>query len=137
MAEPSPFDPPPQCQVSIVPTTIPASGLARARCHTARPADALAVGLFPWSGLNCWGNDIDIHSGRTRYTRYLFWTPVTRSVHDSSLTGALPPEDLVGRSADWHPVVTLSPGLRHSPHYRFDGAIHQYRELEIAGSSET
>ena len=27
--------------------------------------------------------------------------------------------------------MTLSPGLHHSPHYRFHGAINQIRELEI------
>ena len=89
------------------------------------------LGLFPWSGLNCWQSDIDINSGRTRYTRYLFWISVTRSVRDSALTNALSSEDLAGQVPDWHPAVTLSPGLRHSPHYRFHSAIHQIRELEI------
>jgi hypothetical protein len=89
-------------------------------------------GLFPWSGDNCWQDDIDINSGRTRHTRYLLWVPFTRSVQDSALTRALSPEELTGRRADWHPVVTLSPGLHHSPHYRFHGAIHQIRELEIS-----
>ncbi len=32
---------------------------------------------------------------------------------------------------DWQPVVTLSPGLHHSPHYRYHGAINQIKELEI------
>jgi hypothetical protein len=32
-------------------------------------------------------------------------------------------------------VVTLSPGLRHSPHYAFHGAIHQIRELEFCWQS--
>lgn len=100
---------------------------------TAIPAVLLSLSLFghfPWSGLNCWRDEIDINSGRTRYTRHLLWVPVTGSVRDSALTRALSPEDLVGRSADWHPVVTLSPGLHHSPHYRYHGAIHQIRELE-------
>lgn len=89
-------------------------------------------GLFPWSGINCTQGDIDLYSGRIRYTRYLLWLPVTRSVQDSSLTRALSPEDTTGSREDWHPVVTLSPGLHHSPHYRFYGAIHQIRELEIS-----
>ena len=82
-------------------------------------------GLFPWSGLNCWQNDIDITSGRIRQTRYLLWVPVQRSVWDSALTRAVPPTVVAGSRPDWHAVVTLSPGLHHSPHYRFHGAIHQ------------
>ncbi len=89
-------------------------------------------GLFPWSGINCTQSDIDLNSGRIRYTRYLLWLPVTRSVQDSALTRALSPEDRKNPGEDWHPVVTLSPGLHHSPHYRFHGAIHQIRELEIS-----
>jgi len=89
------------------------------------------LGFFPWSGLNCWQDDIDITSGRTRYTRYLFWMPVNRTVNDSTLTHALSPEDLAGARADWHPVVTLSPGMHHSPHYRFHSVTSQIREPEI------
>ncbi len=88
-------------------------------------------GLFPWSGINCTEGDIDLNSGRIRHTRYLLWLPVTRSVQDSALTRALPPEDRTNPGEDWHPVVTLSPGLHHSPHYRFHGAMGQIRELEI------
>jgi hypothetical protein len=89
-------------------------------------------GLFPWSGINCWQDDIDLASGRTRHTRYLLWVPMTRSVQDSALTRALSPEDRANLEEDWHPVVTLSPGLHHSPHYRFHGPIHQIRELEFS-----
>jgi hypothetical protein len=93
------------------------------------------LGLFPWSGVNCWQNDIDITSGRIRYTRYLLWIPVQRSVWDSALTRAVSPTATTDSRADWHPVVTLSPGLHHSPHYRFHGAIHQIQELEFCWES--
>ena len=89
------------------------------------------LGCFPWSGLNCSQNDIDTTSGRTRYTRYLFWMPVSRTESGSALTNALTHEDLAGARADWHPVMTLSPGMHHSPHYRLHGAISQIRDLEI------
>ena len=88
-------------------------------------------GLFPWSGLNCWQNDVDIMSGRIRQTRYLLWIPVQRSVWDSALTRAVQPAETMDLRPDWHAVVTLSPGLHHSPHYVFHGAIHQIRELEL------
>ena len=89
-------------------------------------------GLFPWSGVNCWQNDIDINSGRIRQTRYLLWVPVQSSVTDSALTRAVSPEATTDPRADWQPVVTLSPGLHYSPHYRFHGAIHQMQELEFS-----
>ena len=31
---------------------------------------------------------------------------------------------------DWHLVVTLSPGTRHSPHYRYHGARHHVATAE-------
>ncbi len=89
------------------------------------------LGRFPWSGVNCWQDDIDITSGRIRQTRYLLWIPVQRFVRDSALTKAARPEAATLSGPDWHPVVTLSPGLRHSPHYAFHGATDQIRELEF------
>ena len=67
------------------------------------------LGLFPWSGVNCWQNDIDIISGRIRQTRYLLWVPVQRSVWDSALTKAVSPAATTDSRADWHAAVTLSP----------------------------
>ena len=98
------------------------------------PSSLLALsllGLFPWSGLSCWQDDIDIKSGRIRHTRYLLWVPVQRSVRDSALTRAVSPEATTDFKADWHPVMTVSPGLYHSPHYQFGGTITQMRDLEI------
>jgi hypothetical protein len=82
--------------------------------------------------VNCSEAEIDIAGGRIRHTRYLLWVPISQVVVDSALTKALPPDDKVGLPADWHPVVTLSPGLRHSPHYRFHGAFSDIRILEFS-----
>lgn len=98
------------------------------------PLSLLALspfGLFPWSSVNCWQDDIDINSGRIRHTQFLLWMPVSRSVQDSALTNALFPEERTGSGANWHPVVTVSPGLHHSPHYQFGGTITQIQDLEI------
>ena len=89
-------------------------------------------GLFPWSRINCWESEIDLNGGRLRHTRYVLWLPVSRAVRDSPLTQALAPGDRSNLGEDWQPVVTLSPGWRHSPHYRYHGAIHQIRSLEIS-----
>jgi hypothetical protein len=93
------------------------------------------LGFFPWSEINCSQNDIDITSGRIRYTRYLLFLPVRRSVSESALSEALSREERAGEESDWHPVVTFSPGVRHSPHYRFHGALYQIRLLEMCWES--
>jgi|GEM_PF-1507176 len=89
------------------------------------------VGVWAWSGINYWTYDVDIFSGRIGYTRYLFFVPVGEKIEDSALTRALQPEDYAGTACDWHRVLTLSPGVQHSPHYGFHGAIAQIRQLEF------
>lgn len=88
-------------------------------------------GLFPWSRLNCSTIEIDLGSGRVRNTRYLFWVPVRRTVSDSALTKELLQTDIGTSQCEWQPVSTQSPRARHSPHYRYHGALSQIRELEI------
>ncbi len=95
---------------------------------------ASLLGFFPWSPINCTHHDVDIHSGRVRLTRYLFWLPVHESVKDSALTKALRPEDLAAVTPEWHHAVTLSPGPGHSPHYIYHSAIAQVRQLELVWS---
>ena len=90
---------------------------------------AVFLGLLPWRSVNCSHHDVDIHSGRLRFTQYLFWVPVQERIEDSSLTRALRPDDLAGTGPSWRRAMTLSPG-HHSPHYVFHSAIHQIQELE-------
>lgn len=100
----------------------------------AAPVGLLALsllGVFPWSGINCWTSEVDIHSGRTRATRSLLWITTIGPPEDSGLTRALVPADLAGRPADWHPVVTLSPRLHYSPHYYYHGAMSQIHLLRL------
>lgn len=93
---------------------------------------ASQTGLLPWSRFNCWTYDVDIQSGRVRYTRYLLWLPVRRSVQDSALTQALTPTDFSQENPRWRKAMTLSPGVEHSPHYIFHSAINQIHKLELA-----
>jgi hypothetical protein len=90
-----------------------------------------SAGFFPWSPINCTQIDIDLNSGRIRRTNYLLWMEVTTTVEDSALTKALSPQDRENLGEDWQPVSTFSPGLGHSPHYRFHGATSEIRNLEI------
>lgn len=89
-----------------------------------------ALGFLTWSPINCWGYDVDICSGRIRYTRYFAFVAVARRVQSSALSDALEAEDFQGCRTEWRRVLTFSPGVRHSPHYVFHGAIHQIHELE-------
>ncbi len=89
------------------------------------------LGFFAWSPLNCWHYDVDIRTGRIRYTRYLLFAQVVQRVEDSTLSKALQPEDLAGGQPNWQRVHTLSPNVRNSPHYIFHGAMLQIRELDL------
>src|SRR4051812_3592675 len=90
-----------------------------------------SLGFFAWSPLNCWHYDVDLHSGRIRYTRYFLFGQVIQRVEDSSLTTVLQPEDLADMQPDWQRVHTFSPGVHNSPHYTFHGAMSQIRELDL------
>ncbi|HHY86082.1 MAG TPA: hypothetical protein GYA07_11215 [Verrucomicrobia bacterium] len=89
------------------------------------------LGFFAWSPVNCWHYDVDIRSGRVRYTRYLLFAQVAQRVEETALSKALQPEDLAGVQPDWHRVAAFSPGVHHSPHYTFHSALGQMRELEM------
>jgi hypothetical protein len=91
----------------------------------------LLLGLLPWSPVNCWHYDVDIHSGRIRYIRVIAFLPIQKRIDPSALSNALHPEDVRGSEPDWRRALTLSPGIHHSPHYIFHSAISQIRELEI------
>jgi len=89
------------------------------------------VGFWAWSAINYWTYEVDILSGRIRYTRYLFFVPIRQKIEDSALTCALQVEDYPGTTCEWRRVPTHSRGVRYSPHYAFHGAIAQIRELEL------
>lgn len=88
------------------------------------------MGLLPWSPINCWHHDVDIHSGRIRYTRYFVYLPVVKRVEESPLSRALAEGGVSNGTPDWRRVMTLSPGVHNSPHYLFHSAMAQMRELE-------
>lgn len=99
-------------------------------CILATPFVLSLAGLFPGSALNCWHYDVDVCSGRIRYTRYIAFVPIRQSVDESALSLALLPEDLQDSQPDWRRVTTLSPGVRNSPHFIFHSAMAQIQELE-------
>jgi hypothetical protein len=88
--------------------------------------------VFPWSAVNCWEDEIDIHSGRIRHRRYILYCCVSQAIRDSPLTEVLDGSIELTRNPEWHTVNTFSPVARYSPHYRYHGAINDMRNLEIS-----
>jgi len=89
------------------------------------------VGLWAWLGINYWTYEVDIFSGRIRYTRYLFFVTVRRKTEDSALTRALQPEDYAGTACEWRRVLTHSPGVGGCVRYAYGAGIAQIRQLEV------
>jgi hypothetical protein len=88
------------------------------------------AGCFPDSTVNCWQSEIDILTGRIRYSYFLLCVPLYRSVRDSALTRVLSEEERKSPARLWHTVTRISPGKNYSPHYFYHGAIHQASQLE-------
>ena len=85
--------------------------------------------VVPWSPLNCRYEDVDITTGRLRLSRYLLFCKVSERIEDSPLTLVLPQDVVKEARPEWRRVNTFSPGVDHSPHHAFHGAIHQVRTL--------
>jgi hypothetical protein len=88
--------------------------------------------VAPWSRMNCRSQEINIKTGQARYSRYLWYIKVSERVEDTLLSKVLAGESVdVAQIVPWHMVNTFSPGLHHSPHYRFHGALCQAGEIEL------
>ncbi|MBN8459560.1 MAG: hypothetical protein J0M04_17155 [Verrucomicrobia bacterium] len=84
---------------------------------------------FRWSRFNCRCEEVDIATGRLRFTRYRLYRKVSDEIRPSALSACLPEEMIAGAKPDWQRVNTFSPGVNHSPHHAFHGAIYQLHEL--------
>lgn len=87
----------------------------------------LTTGFFQWSPLNCWHDDVDINTGCVRHSRYMLFCKIADHTEETWLSSVTKDLKTV---RDWRRVKTFSPGVRHSPHYRFHGAIQQIKTLE-------
>jgi hypothetical protein len=86
----------------------------------------------PWSTINCRDQEINIKTGQARYSRYLWYIKVSERAEDTILSKVLDGESVdVADIVPWHMVNRFSPGLHHSPHYRFHGALSQTRQIEL------
>jgi hypothetical protein len=82
-----------------------------------------------WSPINCQHQDIDLDTGRARYTQMLYWIPVSVEFKHTPISEGLEIVDLDSPDGDWHRVNTFSPGVRHSPHYIYHSALSQAHTL--------
>ena len=89
----------------------------------------LVSGIFQWSALNCWHDEVDINTGRYRRTRFLLYRQIGERTEETWLSHSVRNPNT---SPDWRRVNTFSPGIRYSPHHQFHGAIHQIKTLELA-----
>ena len=94
------------------------------------PVIAPFVGLH-WSPINCRYEDIDLDTGRVRYTTMIYWLPITQKIEHTALSAELANADLNAEEGNWRRVNTFSLGQGHSPHHGFHGALNQVRQLEM------
>jgi hypothetical protein len=79
--------------------------------------------LAPFSSINCRKEEVDIRSGRTRYTRLFFWWPLSQRIEASPVSEVL---GASGDEAQWCPLNTFSPAsASQSPQHSYPGAFAQ------------
>jgi hypothetical protein len=85
--------------------------------------------LSKWSKIYCKYEDVDINTGRIRYTRYLFYRKTSEEIEDSIITKTVG-QFSTSVSPDWKRVNTFCPGSV-SPHYRYHGAITEIHMVDL------
>jgi len=89
-----------------------------------------APAFMSWSPINCKYQDVDIKTGRARYTRYLLYCKVSERIEETPLSRLIPKEMREGAEPDWRRVNTFSGWGGHSPHHTFHGAFAQIRMID-------
>ncbi|MHC4882986.1 MAG: hypothetical protein ACYTFX_08775 [Planctomycetota bacterium] len=91
----------------------------------------------PWSEILCSHYDINIKTGQSRSSHYVYFIKISEEVKDTALSNLVKSEIDHKDIPAWHHVNTFSPIVSHSPHYRFHcvlGAIHSMEMcFEIGG----
>jgi hypothetical protein len=91
--------------------------------------------FFQWSEICCEHQDINIKTGQARYTYYIWFMSVSQRIEETPLSVALQGETVnISGIEAWHRANTFSPGVPHSPHYRFHGALYQAQEVKTLQS---
>jgi hypothetical protein len=89
-----------------------------------------APGLIaPWSRLNNEEQELDLSSGRARFTRYFLYCQISQNVRDTPLSEVLSSASGGHEEEDWVTVNIFQPGVSNSPHCFFHGAFFQIGQM--------
>ena len=85
--------------------------------------------VAPWSRLNNEEQELDLLSGRARFSRYFLYCQVRRDVHETPLSEALGAGGEPAGGERWVKVNVFQPGVSNSPHFYYHGAFFQIGQL--------
>jgi hypothetical protein len=83
----------------------------------------LVVG--PYSRFNNEEQELDLFSGRARFSRYFFYCQVSQEIRETPLSEAIGPDRRPGGEEKWVPVNVFPAGGRVSPHFAYHTAFNQ------------
>jgi hypothetical protein len=86
--------------------------------------------VAPWSRLNNEEQELDLVSGRTRFTRHFLYCRVRRDVRATPLSEALAASGAPESGEEWVRVNIFQPGVRHSPHFIYHGAFGNAKQIQ-------
>jgi hypothetical protein len=78
---------------------------------------------------NCEHQEIDIRTGRLRFSRYILFFKVPERIEDTKLSKVLPADLIAATKPEWRRVNTFAYGLHYYPIYSFHNAIGQIDTL--------
>ncbi len=87
---------------------------------------------WTWTELNCVHAEINIKTGKARYSSYLWYMKISERIEETPLSLTLQGETIdIKEIQSWRLFHSSSPGINHSPHYLFGAALSQAKELDI------
>ncbi len=89
----------------------------------------VAVLLNPWSRLYNEEQELDLNSGRARFTRHVLYFQVWQDVRETPLSQAVNASEKVPGDEHWVMVNVFGLGTRKSPYFTYHGALAQVQLL--------
>jgi len=83
-----------------------------------------------WSGMWCEYQDVDINTGRIRYTRNFWHRKTSERIERTLITEALSKDFLANSTSEWKRVYTIPFIIGISPSYLYHSAILRIRTIE-------
>ena len=89
----------------------------------------IALLVNPWSRLYNEEQELDLNSGRARFTRHVFYCQVRQEITETPLSRAISTSGKQGGNEKWVKVNVFGLGTSNSPHFYYHGAFFQIGEL--------